>query len=229
MKLRKFLVAKGDWFLFIGLVAVFLALKISALSTHFADGWIYFYFGKLVSEGATPYLDFYYSSPPLLPYFMGLFHALFGFNLNFANLLPALFSAADAILIFIFLRKKIPAEFVLLAVFAYLFSFLNFATTDYFSETHPLTTFALLGLLMFESEKIFFSGIFFGLAGLTKLYGLVPAFFLPLLLVKKPRELIKFLGGIFVSFGIPNLIFFGIVGREYLEMIFFNHFHGKFL
>ncbi len=223
MDIQKFLREKSEWFVLFVLLAIFLALKISVLAPHFADGWIYFYFGKLVSEGQTPYLDFYYSSPPFIPYLMGFFHSLFGFKLNFANLLPVLFSAVDAILIFIFLRKKVSANFALLAVFAYLFSFLNFATTDYFSEAHPLTTFALLGLLLFESKKFLASGIFFGLAGLTKLYGLLPAFFLPLLLIKRPRELKRFLGGIFASFVIPNFIFFAIVGREYLEMTFFNH------
>jgi hypothetical protein len=224
MKLSKFLYAKKDWLVLIFLIAVFLALKISVLAPHFADGWIYFYFGKLVAEGATPYLDFYYSSPPLIPYLMGFLHAVFGFKLSFANLLPALFSAADAILIFVLLRKKI-GGFVWIAIIAYLFSFLNFATTDYFSEAHPLTTFALTGLLFFENRKFFWSGIFFGLAGLTKLYGILPAVFLLILLFREPKNLTRFLSGIFVSFGIPILIFVAIAQKEFLEMIFFNHLH----
>jgi len=204
------------------LIVVFLTLKIFVLAPHFADGWIYFYFGKLVADGATPYFDFYYSSPPLIPYLMGFLHAVFGFKLNFANLLPALFSAADVVLIFVLLRKKI-GGFVWIAIVAYLFSFLNFATTDYFSEAHPLTTFALAGLLFFENRKFFWSGIFFGFAGLTKLYGILPAVFLPILLFREPKNLTRFLGGIFASFGIPNFIFLAFVGREYLDFIFFNH------
>jgi hypothetical protein len=224
MKLSKFLYAKSDWLVLLFLIAVFLALKISVLAPHFADGWIYFYFGKLVAEGATPYLDFYYSSPPLIPYLMGFLHSVFGFKLSFANLLPALFSVADAIVIFVLLRKKI-GGFVWIAIAAYLFSFLNFATTDYFSEAHPLTTFALAGLLFFENRKFFWSGIFFGLAGLTKLYGILPAVFLPILLFREPKNLTRFLGGIFASFGIPILIFVVIARKEFLEMIFFNHLH----
>jgi len=223
MRLCKFLAAKKDWLALIFLLAIFLALKISVIAPHFADGWIYFYFGKLVAAGDVPYRDFYYSSPPLIPYLMGFLHSLFGFKLSFANLLPVLFSTLDAIFIFIFLRKKISANLALLAVFAYLFSLLNFATTDYFSEAHPLTTFALLGLLLFENRKLFWSGIFFGLAGLTKLYGILPAVFLPILLFREPKNLTRFLSGIFLSFGIPNLIFFLLVGREYLEMVFLNH------
>ncbi|MCF7836213.1 DUF2029 domain-containing protein [Candidatus Gracilibacteria bacterium] len=224
MKLLEFLRKKKDWFILVFLIAIFLALKISVLTSHFADGWIYFYFGKLVAEGATPYLDFYYSSPPLIPYLMGFLHAVFGFKLSFANLLPALFSAADAVLIFVMLRKKI-GGFVWIAIIAYLFSFLNFATTDYFSEAHPLTTFALVGLLFFENRKFFWSGIFFGFAGLTKLYGILPAVFLPILLLREPKNLTRFLGGIFASFGIPILIFIAVARKEFLEMIFFNHLH----
>lgn len=224
MKFYKFLREQKGW-LFLGLlIAAFLSIKISTQSTHFADGWVYFYFGKLVSEGSLPYRDFYYSSPPLIPYLMGALHALFGFKLSLANLLPTFFSILDAVLIFTLLRKKI-GNFALLAVFAYLFSFLNFAVTDYFSEAHPLTTFALAGLLFFENKKLFWSGVFFGLAGLTKLYGLVPALFLPFLIWRDRNNLGKFLGGILLSFGLPNLIFLGIMQREYLDMIFFNHLH----
>ncbi|MCF7845988.1 MAG: glycosyltransferase family 39 protein [Candidatus Peribacteraceae bacterium] len=222
MKLPKFLSGKSEWWLLALLLAIFVALKIPTLAPRFADGWIYFYFGKLISEGATPYIDFYYSSPPLIPYFMGLLHSLFGFQLAFAEVLPHLFSIADAILIFVLLRKKI-GGFVFLAVGAYLFSFLNFATADYFSEAHPLTTLALAGILFFENREFFWSGIFFGLAGLTKLYGILPAVFLPLLIIREPRNLAKFFGGIFISFGIPNLVFLAVVGREYLNFIFFNH------
>jgi hypothetical protein len=222
MKLSAWLRERSDWLILASLIVLFLVLKISVLAPHFADGWIYFYFGKLVSAGQVPYQDFYYSSPPLIPYLMGIFHALFGFKLNFANLLPTLFSALDAALIFVLLRKKI-GSFALLAVLAYLFSFLNFATTDYFSEAHPLTTFALVGLLFFSNKQFWWSGIFFGLAGLTKLYGLLPALLLPVLLWRNKAELKSFIGGVLVSFAIPNLVFLFVVGREYLDIIFFNH------
>ncbi len=223
MRFPKFLAAKSEWFVLIFLLAVFAALKISVLAPHFADGWIYFYFGKLVAGGATPYLDFYYSSPPLIPYLMGFLHALFGFKISLANFLPTIFSLVDAILIFVLVKKRSPF-FALVAVVAYLFSFLNFATTDYFSEAHPLTSFALAGILFFENRKFFWSGIFFGLAGLTKFYGILPAVFLPILIFREPRNLRNFFAGIFASFAVPNLIFLAIVGREYLDLIFFNHF-----
>lgn len=223
MRLSKFLAAKSEWLILAGLLAVFVVLKISVLAPHFADGWIYFYFGKLVAAGELPYRDFYYSSPPLIPYFMGFLHALFGFQLAFANLLPTIFSLVDAILIFVLLRKHAPV-FAPVAAGAYLFSFLNFATTDYFSEAHPLTTLALAGVLFFDKRKFFWSGIFFGLAGLTKLYGILPAVFLPLLLLREPKNLTKFIGGILLSFGVPNLIFLALIGRDYLDLIFFKHF-----
>ncbi|MFH0776662.1 MAG: glycosyltransferase 87 family protein [Patescibacteria group bacterium] len=222
MQLRKFLAAKSDWLVLGILLAVFAALKIAVLAPHFADGWIYFYFGKLVAAGELPYRDFFYSSPPLIPYFMGFLHLLFGFKISLANFLPTIFSLADAILIFVLLRaKSVPVAW--LAAGAYLFSFLNFATTDYFSEAHLLTTLVLLGLTFFERRKFFWAGIFFGLAGLTKLYGILPAVFLPILIFREPKNLGKFLAGILLAFGLPNLIFLGIIGREYLDLIFFNH------
>ncbi len=222
MKLQKFLAQKGEWIVLVFLLTVFFASKIFLLAPYFADGWIYFYFGKIVAAGDLPYRDFYYSSPPLIPYLMGFLHTLFGFNLTLANALPTFFSLVDAVLIFVLLREKI-ANFVFIAIALYLFSFANFGTTNYFSEAHPLTTFALAGFLFFENRKLFWSGIFFGLAGLTKLYGLIPAVLLPLLILREPKNLVRFFGGIFVSFGIPNLIFLALIGREYLDFIFFNH------
>ena len=223
MKLSAIFRKKWEWFAFAALLLFFGLIKFPTFDAYFADGWIYFYFGKLVSEGALPYLDFYYSSPPFLPCFAGLLHTLFGFNLPLAAALPTVFSAIDALLIFLLLRKKTSNFASLLAVAVYLFSFATLATTKFYSEAHPLTTFALAGSLLFFHKKYFWAGTFFGLAGLTKLYGLVPAVFLPILISKKPRELAKFFGGIFLSFGIPNLIFLFLVGREYLDFIFFNH------
>ena len=222
MRLSKIFAAKSEWVALAILLAVFAALKISALAPHFADGWTYFYFGKLVVAGELPYRDFFYSSPPLLPFFAGALHAIFGFKIALADFLPTIFSLVDAILIFILVKKSAP-KFALVAVGAFLFSFLNFATTDYFSEAHPLATLALAGLVFFDREKFFCSGIFFGLAGLTKIYGILPAIFLPILLFREPRKLKNFAAGIAASFAIPNLIFYFWLGREYLDLVFFNH------
>ncbi|MFH0834043.1 MAG: glycosyltransferase family 39 protein [Patescibacteria group bacterium] len=225
MQLRKFFAAKNDWLIFGGLLIIFAALKIAFLAPHFADGWVYFYFGKLLSLHQLPYKDFFYSSPPLIPYFMWFWYSFFGFNLSLANFLPVLFSLVDAFLIFLLIRKK-SRNIALLITFAYLFSFLNFATTDYFSEAHPLTTLVLLALSFMENKKFFLAGLFFGLAGLTKLYGILPAVFLiPFIFDKQKRSLSKFLMGIIASFVFINWVFYLNLGRHYLDLTFFNHLH----
>jgi hypothetical protein len=127
------------------------------------------------------------------------------------------------LIVYYFFRKKVPNVGYFAAI-AFLFTGGIFFNSNYFAASTLIMPLVLGGLLLFENKKYFWAGVVFGLAGLTKQYGLVPAFLLPIFLTREPKNLSQFLLGGFISFGLPNLFFWSIAGSEYLNLIVFNHF-----
>jgi len=210
------------WLLFGLIIFAWWRFRLSLLIPHTGDAWIYWYAGKEVLDGNIPYRDFFYSSPPLIPYLTAALQT-FGFNLKAALILPHVLNIISATLIFTFfsLRKQFQAG--LLAAVAFLFTGVIFSHGDFLLGSTVVTPFVILGFIFFERKNLLFSGAFFGLATLTKFYGIVPALFL-LPLVKNRKDFFNFCLGGFITFGIPNLVFWALTGNEYWDLIFFNHF-----
>ncbi len=211
------------WLLFSLIIFAWWRFRLMYLTPRSGDAWIYWYAGKEILEGEIPYRDFFYSSPPLIPYFTALWQWLFGFNLKIALVVPHLLNMFSATLIFAFFNSRKQLQAGLIAAIAFLFTGVIFSHADFLLGSTILTPFIILGFIFFERRNFLFSGMFFGLAALTKLYGIVPAIFL-LPLFKNWKDFFRFFLGGFITFGVPNLIFWPIVGNEYLDLIFFNHF-----
>jgi hypothetical protein len=223
--LKSFTNKKVLWWLLFGLIVfAWWKFRLGFLTPRSGDTWIYWYAGKEILEGSIPYRDFFYSSPPLIPYLTALWQLFFGFHLKVALLIPHALTIISASLIFTFfsLRKQFQAG--LLAAIAFLFTGAVFSHADFLLGSTILTPFIILAFIFFDRKKFLLSGVFFGLAALTKIYGIVPAVPLIFLLGKEIKNLRNFLLGIFISFGVPNLIFWVLIGNEYLDLIFFNHF-----
>ncbi|MFA6457985.1 MAG: glycosyltransferase family 39 protein [Patescibacteria group bacterium] len=215
---------KFFWWLLFGLIVfAWWKFRLGFLAPRSGDAWIYWYAGKEILNGNLPYRDFFYSSPPLIPYFTALWQMFFGFNLTAALIVPQLITIISSFLIFTFFSLQRQFQAGLLAAITFLFAGVVFAHADFLLGATILTPFVILGLIFFQQKRFFFAGIFFGLAALTKLYGIIPAIFL-LPLLKNRKAFFSFILGGFVSFGIPNLFFWLTIGGKYLDLIFFNHF-----
>ena len=151
------------------------------------DEGYYLMASRLVLEQRTPYLDFFYTQAPLLPYAYGLWMKLFGISWFSARD----FSAALTTVLGVFIYTHVCFECKsrrggLAAVILFSSSTLIFAWFP-IAKTYSLATIFLFGAYMIVSRVavttpmwlLVTAGVLFGLSVDTRLYvvGLAPLFF----------------------------------------------------
>lgn len=207
-----------DWYIVGATVLFFILTKLSMLSFRFGDENVYFYMSDAILRGFIPHKDFFLADPPLFVYIMAGFKALFGSHLILFKTLPILFDSISAILIYLLLKGRNSLAF--LGPIFYLASFTVISTSDYVTGAEIMIPFVLLALLLDQRSKPFWSGVFWAMACLCKLYA-GPALigFLLYKLIKKEFHTIKnvILGGL-----ITSLIILAPFFILALEQIFYN-------
>lgn len=149
-------------------VIFFVFWKLSALTFRFGDENVYFYMSNAILDGFIPYKDFFLADPPFFIYLMAGFKALFGSHLILFKTLPIFFDSLSAILLYLILRKN--NIFAVFTPIFYLFSFTVLATSDYVTRAEVMIFFVLLALYLDQNKQYFWSGVFWALACLCKLY-----------------------------------------------------------
>lgn len=208
------------------IILIFLGIKIPQIDFRYGDENIYFKMGNLIAHGQLPYQDFFLASPPLQILLISLIIFIFNFNIFLLKIIPLLFIAGSAFLIYKILniyKQKLAGVF---AVILYLFSFLILTTSDYFSGVH-LTVFLCLAsiYLLFKKHPVW-AGFLCALALLTRFYAapVVLALIIFILLDKDQRKCLwKFIlssGLIFISI---NLILYFIFKQNYIQDVLFYH------
>src|SRR3989344_2292392 len=155
------------WILIIT-IFIFIFWKISTLQFRFGDENGYFYMSDAIWHGFIPYKDFFFADPPFFIYILAGFKALFGSHIILFKTLPIFFDSLSAILLFLILKKE--NAFAVLAPIFYLFSFTVLATSDYVTGAEVMIFLVLLALYLDQNSKYFWSGVFWALACLCKLY-----------------------------------------------------------
>lgn len=217
---------KNALLIFILIVLLFFVVEFKGLNhIEGGDEHTYFYMGKLITEGTLPYKDFFLSRPPLQIYLISVIYKIFGFNLFFLKLVPLLSIMISAFFIFK-IMKKYDNIAALIAVLLFLFSYRVMLEATYFLGVNLTTMFCVIGLYFLMSrKKIFTSGLFFGIAGITGLYSLVPALVIFIVLFIKNRKLfLKFLAGFSIIFFLTNIIFILWNGVSYIHSVYIWHF-----
>lgn len=149
-------------------IAIFIFWKLSTVVFRFGDENVYFYMASAILHGLVPYKDFVFADPPFFIYLLTLFKALFGSHLILLKTLPILFDSLSALMIYLLLRNK--NKFAFLGPIFYLFSFTVLSTSDYVTGAEVMIFLVLSALWLDQREKYFYSGIFWALACLCKLY-----------------------------------------------------------
>ncbi|MBI2548673.1 hypothetical protein HYW21_04955 [Candidatus Woesearchaeota archaeon] len=212
------------------LILFFVSVEMRGLFQYdLGDEWIYFYMGRLVTEGYVPYTDFFFAHPPLHLYLTALAFLVSGFHITFVKLIPLISTLISGLVLFFFMKKttnSLPAALVTTALF--LLSYNTLLEATYGLGINETTMFVVIALyFLFASSfryRVFASGISFGLAGITGLYSLVPFLVIGLyLLVVKRSEFLHFLLGFCLIFGTVNLLFFIISGMPYLSQVYLYH------
>ena len=84
---------------------IFMASKGLAMPQP-GDENVYFYMGKLITEGKVPYRDFFYAHPPLHVYLIALVYKIFGFNIVALKLIPLVSALISSFFIFKIAKEK---------------------------------------------------------------------------------------------------------------------------
>ncbi|OGE88035.1 MAG: hypothetical protein A2760_01195 [Candidatus Doudnabacteria bacterium RIFCSPHIGHO2_01_FULL_50_67] len=201
----------------------FLIYKLSNLAWRFGDGNAYLYMVDQFLHGHWPYRDFFLADPPFFVLFLSLVRTIFGTHWLWYQTIPVILQIINAVLLWRLLKPTNHLAF--LAPVLYLFSFTVLATSDFSTGVQLVVLFALLGDFLYQARHPFWSGVFWSLAALTKLYAL-PAllgWLLYLILAKKFSW--HFIWGLAASGTIVMLPFLLMSPRGLIDSIILHQLH----
>lgn len=158
---------EGMFALFV--IALFLAVKLPAITFRFSDGNAYIYMAQMILGGNLPYRDFFLADPPAMVLILTLLKFIFGTKIILFQAAPIILEAATAVLLFLILKKRNNA-LAFLAPFFYLFSFTILATSDFLTGVQFVSFFVVWAIFLWEKNRPLASGIIWSLAFLSKLY-----------------------------------------------------------
>jgi len=217
--------------LFFIFLIVFLAIVLKGLTTaQTGDENVYYYMGKLVSEGKIPYKDFFYAHPPLQIYLIALIYKILGFNIFILKLMPLISTLVSAFFVFKIAKGKFGHTEAIISSLLFLFSYGTMFNSVFSFGIDAAAMFLVIGIyFLWNKNNYLLAGLFFGLAGITRLLSLIPIFvILALALFSNKKNFLKLLLGFFIVFLIINGIFILLSGNNYMEQAYKYHFLKSF-
>ena len=214
------------WVIFSVIIIIFFLIELKALPyLKPGDENVYLYMEKLISEGKIPYKDFFLAHPPLQILIIAAVFKIVGFNIFISNLMPLLFTLLSAFFLFKIVKEKFNEIKALAAVALFLFSFSTLSLATDFVGINLTAMFAVIGFYcLFNKNNYIKSGIFFGLASITRLYSLVPIFvILIVLFLRNKKGFYKFLLSFSSIFVTTNLILLLLFGPGYFVPVYSYH------
>ena len=184
----------------------------------------YYYMGKLVSEGKIPYRDFFLAHPPLHVYLIALIYRVFGFNIIVLKVVPLISTLISAFFIFKTAKKFGNSEAIISSLL-FLFSYSTMFNSVFSFGIDVATMFLVIGIyFLWNKNNGILAGIFFGLAGITRLLSLVPisTVFIIFLLLNK-RNFLRLSLVFFIIFLLINGILILFLGNNYIEQVYKYH------
>ena len=216
---------KKSWIFFFIVIIIYAILKLGSVNYSYSDENAYFYMGKLVSEGLIPYKDFFFSHPPLQIVLFAIMYKIAGFNFFLLKFSSTIAIIISAFFLFKLVKKIFDGIAPLISIILFLFSYDSLRFSSYPLGVDLATMFIVIGFYYLLAEKkIFLSGIFFGFAGITGIYSLIPALVIIIFLLIKGRKIfLKFLLGFSLIFAAINIIFLTISYNEFVTQAFKYH------
>lgn len=229
---------KKERLAFLILAFIFVLVEARGI-VHIAPGDenVYYYMSKSVANGQVPYRDFFYAHPPLQVLIFALIIKIFGINFAvfksatlLSYLIASFFLYKSSIEMFKNrLNEKFAGIMAILAVALFLFSFEVMFKATFSLGIDFALMFLMIGFYLVLAEKYFASGLFFGLAGLTRFYALPPIFAILLFVfIKKFREqsmkdFIRMLAGFLLTFGLAIIFLAAAFGHNFTDPVFAYH------
>ena len=189
------------------------------------DENVYYYMGKLISEGKVPYRDFFFAHPPLHIYLIALIYKIFGFNIVILKSTPLISTLVSAFFVFKITKEKFGNIGALLSSLLFLFSY-SVMFNSVFSFGINITAMLLvIGVyFLFNRGNYILAGIFFGLAGITRLLSLIPiSVIFALILSSNKKNFLKLSSVFLMVFLLFNGLFILLLGNDYLTQVYKYH------
>ena len=212
--------------LFFVFVIMFILIVLKGLITpQPGDENVYYYMGKLVSEGKIPYRDFFFAHPPLHIYLIALIYKIFGFNIVILKAVPLISILTSAFFIFKISDEKFGNSEAITASLLFLFSYSTMFNSVFSFGIDVATMFLVIGAyFLWNKSNGILAGLFFGLAGITRLLSLIPIFIIfALVLLPTRKNFLKLSSGFLIIFLLINGLFILFLGNYYTEQVYKYH------
>lgn len=216
---------KHAYFLLFIFIAGFVLITFKGLNTaQPGDENVYNYMGKLVNDGKIPYKDFFFAHPPLQIYLIALVFKIFGFSIISLKIIPLLSTLAIAFFVFKIAQKFGNMEAVL-ASLLFLFSYGVMFNSVFSFGIELAAVFLVMGVyFLLNKNNYLASGLFFGLAGITRILSLVPiAIILIFMFFSDRKGFFKLSSSFLAVLLLINGIFALAAGWGYFDFVYKYH------
>lgn len=191
------------------LLIVFCLIQIPLLfSTLIGDENVYYYMGKIVSEGETPYVDFFYGHPPIQVYIYAGLIKLFGFHIWVLKLFTLSIIVACSVLVYLISKERYDEKIGIVSVILFLTSY-DILIFGSFAFGIEIAVLFFLISWYFLDKKPFLCGLFFGFSLMVRLH-LLPLGIILFIYSKKKRLFLMGSGICLVYYGlllrVPNFV-----------------------
>lgn len=217
---------KLTYSLFFLFVVVFILIVIKGLITYQpGDENVYYYMGRLISEGKIPYKDFFFAHPPLHIYLISSIYKIFGFNIIILKSIPLISTLISSLFVFKIAKERFGDAEAITSSLLFLFSYTIMFNSVFSFGIDIATMFLVIGVYYLWTKNYYvLSGIFFGLAGITRLLSLIPiSVILAVSLLSNKKNFLKLSSVFLMIFLLVNGIFALFFRDAYLAPVYKFH------
>ncbi len=207
-------------------VAFIFVVSKGAITPQPGDENVYFYMGKLITEGKAPYRDFFYAHPPLHIYLIALVYKIFGFGIAALKLIPLASALISSFFIFKTVKEKFGNSEAIISSLIFMSSYSIMFNSVFSFGIMTATMLTTIGFyFLFNKNKYYLAGLFFGLAGITRLLALIPILVvLSMTFLSNRKNFIKLFSAFLAVFLAANLLLILFFGNSYLNSVYKFHF-----
>ncbi|MBI2655957.1 glycosyltransferase family 39 protein [Candidatus Woesearchaeota archaeon] len=212
--------------LFFAFAAIFISVVFKgAITAQPGDENVYFYMGKLIAEGKIPYRDFFYAHPPLHAYLLAAVYKAFGFNILALKLIPFVSALISSFFIFKIAKEKFGNLEAITSSLLFMFSYGIMFNSAFSFGIMTATMLMTIGFyFLFNKNKNYLAGLFFGLAAVTRLLALIPIFvILFTVFLSNRKKFVQLSSSFLIIFLAVNLAFILFFGNDYTTPVYKFH------
>ncbi len=222
---------KLPYALFFAFAAIFIFIVSKGIITpQPGDENVYFYMGKLITEGKIPYKDFFYAHPPLHIYLLAVIYKIFGFNIIALKSITLFSALIPSFFIFRIAKEKFGNLEAILSSLIFMFSYSIMFNSAFSLGVMTAAMLMIIGFyFLFNKNNYYMAGLFFGVAAITRLLVLIPIFTVLLIILLSDRKnFIKLSSSFLVVFLTVNIIFILFFGNNYVNSVYKFHLSKNF-